>query len=78
MESSPFGCFLCNGLDHRQDACPERIPPASKAELLERVDKYVRWFRDDDPPRITPYQKRKLIEIVNAAFDQAQKGRKAS
>jgi hypothetical protein len=76
METSPFGCFLCNGLDHRQDACPEREPPENAADRQARIDKYVYWAFEEH--RIRPDQKRRLIEIVNAAFDRAEKERKAS
>jgi hypothetical protein len=66
METSPFGCFLCNSVEHRQDACPEREPPETKRELLARIDKYVYWAFEEH--RIRADQKRKLIEIAKAAF----------
>ena len=72
-----IGCFACSGTDHWETACPERIPPKNKAEYEERIAKYVQWFRDDDPPRITPHQKQKLIETLNKMWrGDAPKGAK--
>lgn len=72
----PYACFDCNAADHWHMECPEREPAETKREHEERIAKYVRWFRDDDPPRITPHQKRKLIEMENARWKAME--RKAS
>jgi hypothetical protein len=67
-----WGCYSCNGTDHWADSCPERNPPEGKAEHEERIAKYVRWFRDEEPPRITLRQKRQLIENENAMWAKAK------
>lgn len=60
--TSPFGCFRCNDAGHWADACPELIPPASKAECEQRRQRYIEWYVDK---RITPQQKQKLITALN-------------
>ena len=62
METTPFGCFRCNSPDHWADACPELIPPASKAECEQRRQKYIDWYIGK---RITAPQKQKLIIALN-------------
>lgn len=71
--TSPFGCFRCNGADHWADACPELMPAKDRKEHMERIAKYVRWCFEMDPPRITPQQKRQLIEHENAEWAKALK-----
>lgn len=71
--TSPFGCFLCCGADHWASNCPESQPPKTKAEYDERFAKYLRWCFEDEPARITPFQKRKLIENLNAMWKAKQK-----
>ena len=66
-----IGCFLCGGADHFEAVCPELLPPKNDRDREERRQKYVRWFRDDDPPRIGLLQKRKLIEKLNAMKNTA-------
>lgn len=75
--TSPFGCFRCNGADHWADGCPELIPVTTKAEHEARIAKYVKWFRDDDPPRITAAQKRRLIEGENERWKAARERKSA-
>lgn len=75
MESSPFGCFRCNGTDHWETACPELVPVQTRKEHEERIARYVQWMWDG---RVTPQQKRKLIEAENQRWARAQKERKAS
>jgi hypothetical protein len=68
--TSPFGCFRCNGADHWADACPELIPVTTRKEHEARIAKYVQWMWDG---RITPHQKRQLIEHENAEWAKALK-----
>jgi hypothetical protein len=71
--TSPFGCFACSGADHWETTCPELAMPAAKdrKEHEARIAKYVEWCFEMDPPRITPLQKRKLIEAENARWKKA-------
>ena len=66
------GCFRCAGLDHWADDCPELIPVETKSQHEERIAKYVRWCFEDDPPRVTPQQKRQLIEHENKMWRDMQ------
>jgi hypothetical protein len=59
-----LGCFLCNGPDHWAANCETTVPPKDRKE---------RWCFETDPPRITPHQKRALIEHENAMWKKAQK-----
>jgi hypothetical protein len=68
-----IGCFACSGTDHWESACPEKIPVTTQKAHEARIDKYVQWFRDDDPPRITAHQKRQLIEAENARWAKTLK-----
>jgi len=75
--TSPFGCFDCNGADHWSSNCPELEPVKTRKEHEARIARYVRWFRDDDPPRITAAQKRKLIETENERWRKATERKSA-
>ena len=70
--TSPFGCFDCNGADHWADNCPELIPVTTKAEHEARIAKYLEWCFEMEPPRITPAQKRQLIEHENSMWKKAK------
>ena len=67
------GCFDCSGPDHFASACPEKEPVTTKAAHEARIAKYVQWFRDDDPPRITPRQKQDLIKAENQRWKAREK-----
>lgn len=73
--TSPFGCHACNGADHWEAACPELSQPAAKTrkEHMARIDKYVEWCNGKLPlpGRITPHQKRRLIEHENESWRNA-------
>lgn len=73
IETSPFGCFRCNGADHWADACPELIPARTYKEHMARIDKYVEWCNGKLPlpGRITPRQKQRLIEHENESWRKA-------
>ena len=73
--TSPFGCFACSGADHWESSCPELLQPAAKdrKEHMARIDKYREWCFELEPPRITPQQKRQLIEHENAEWAKALK-----
>lgn len=66
--TSPFGCFDCSGADHWAHNCPELAPVTTKAGHEARIAKYVEWMWEW---RITPSQKRKLIEAENARWKKA-------
>ena len=70
-----LGCFLCSGADHWADACWTLKPPASRDHHEARIATFTRWCTGElpDPPRITPHQKRALIEAENAMWKKAQK-----
>lgn len=59
-----IGCFLCNGIDHWADACWTRNPPTSKDHHEARIVMYRDWA-DPERCRVTPRQKRQLIEAEN-------------
>lgn len=73
--TSPLGCFACSGADHWEANCPELNQPAAKdrKEHEKRIAKYVGWCFELDPPRVTPQQKRQLIEHENAEWAKALK-----
>jgi hypothetical protein len=69
------GCFRCSGTDHWADNCPELLQPPAKdqAEHMARIARYVEWCngRLPLPGRITPQQKRQLIENENKSWRDA-------
>jgi Zinc knuckle len=78
-----IGCFRCSGTDHWADNCPELHQPPAKdrAEHMARIDKYVEWCNGSLPlpGRITPHQKRQLIENENKTWrDKCAQERKSA
>jgi hypothetical protein len=73
--TSPLDCFACSGTDHWEANCPELLAPPAKdrKEHLARIAKYVEWCNGSLPlpGRITPQQKRQLIENENKSWRDA-------
>jgi hypothetical protein len=70
-----LGCFLCSGMDHWAETCPTIVKPKDRKEHEARIAKYLHWCFEMDPPRITPHQKRALIEHENSMWKKAEKER---
>lgn len=71
-------CFYCNGTDHWHDKCWTRKPPTSREHHEARIATYRDWCAIQQ--RVTPHQKRQLIEHENKMWrdTQPKKERKAS
>ena len=70
-----LGCFLCNGTDHWADNCWTRNPPTSKDHHEARIATYRDWMHQW---RVTPRQKRDLIEHENAMWRKCATERKSA
>ena len=64
-----LGCFLCNSPEHWAEACWTRSPPTSKDHHEARIATYRDWCTIQW--RITPRQKRELIENENDMWRKA-------
>lgn len=61
-------CFYCGALDHWRHNCWTQKPPTSKDHHESRLVLYRNWSTEGLPeriPRITPQQRRDLIENEN-------------
>jgi hypothetical protein len=63
-----FRCFHCFETGHRHEECPLRVPAASEAEHLARIDTYVSLWHDG---LITREAKRIAISTENIMWHGA-------